>query len=249
MINPKDLIKYTRNLSILFVEDHQELRQRTVDILESLFHKVDSAENGEVALKAYNKYYDEHSKYYDMVLSDIQMPKLNGVELTRKIYEINPQQTIIIISAFDDAEYLLPLINLRIQRFIKKPVNYEELLNVLSKTAKDIIQIDSPNTEEKSPIVQLGENFIFDTKKSSLYNKDKIVYLTKYEIIFMQLLCTKIENIFSNDEIVSNYTLLNESLDTQNIRKLVSKLRKKLPKDCIESVYGIGYRLVDKSQD
>ena len=247
MINPKDLVKYTRNLSILFVEDHKDLRQRTVDILESLFDKVDSAENGEVALEAYNTYYNKHSKYYDMVLSDIQMPKLDGVELTKKIYEINPQQSIIIISAFDDAEYLLPLINLRIQRFIKKPINYEEFLNVLSKTAKDIIQTDSPDKKEKSPIVQLGEDFIFDTEKSSLYNKDKIVYLTKYEIIFMQLLCTKVENIFSNDEIVSNYTLLNENLDTQNIRKLVSKLRKKLPKDCIESIYGVGYRLMDKS--
>jgi len=247
MINPKNLLEYTQNLSILFIEDHKDLRLRTIDILESLFKNVDGAENGEEALEIYNKYYNKHSKHYDIVLSDIQMPKLNGIELTKKIYEINPKQDIIIISAFDDAEYLLPLINMRIQRFIKKPINYEELLDVLLKTAKTIIQANSSSTQSQSSIIQLGENFIFDTKKSSLYNEDKVIYLTKYEIIFLQLLCTKIENIFSNDEIVSNYTLLDENLDTQNIRKLVSKLRKKLPKDCIESIYGVGYRLMDKS--
>lgn len=249
MINPKNLIEYTGNLSILFVEDHKDLRETTVDMLKNLFAKVDSVENGEEALKAYNDYYTKNSKHYDIVLSDIQMPKLNGVELTKEVYEINPEQTIIIISAFDDPEYLLPLINMRIQRFIKKPINYDELLNVLLKTSKELCHINEQDKNNESPLVYLGEDFIFDREKSSLYNNNKVIYLTKYEIIFMQYLCTKIGNIFSNDEIVSNYDCLDESLDTQNIRKLVSKLRKKLPKDCIESIYGVGYRLIDKPQD
>ncbi len=69
------------------------------------------------------------------------------------------------------------------------------------------------------------------------------IYLTKYEIIFLQLLTTSIGKIYSNEDIVENYNSKNESIDPQNIRKLVSKLRKKLPVNTIESIYGIGYKI------
>ncbi len=75
-------------------------------------------------------------------------------------------------------------------------------------------------------------------------NNDSIISLTKYEIIFLQLLTENVGKIYSNEVITSHYSSLDENLDIANIRKLVSKLRKKLPKTCIECIYGIGYRII-----
>lgn len=71
-----------------------------------------------------------------------------------------------------------------------------------------------------------------------------MVTLTKYEIIFLQMLTDNVGKIYSNEDITKRYNSLNENLDIINIRKLVSKLRKKLSANCIESIYGVGYRIV-----
>ena len=56
MLNSKEILKYTKNLSILFVEDHDELRENTTEILKNFFHQVDYAEDGKIALKKYKDY-------------------------------------------------------------------------------------------------------------------------------------------------------------------------------------------------
>ena len=242
MTNTKELIKYSKELTVLFVEDHKDLRENSVDMLKNFFTQVHSAVDGDEAFTKYQDFYKNNSKYYDIVISDIQMPKIDGVELTKNIYTINPSQIIIILSAFDDSKYLLPLINLGIERFIKKPIDYKELIKVLLLSSKKLSKKD--NKLNLSHKINLDDNFSFDREKNTLFNKNKNIYLTKYEIIFMQLLTTNVGKIYTNEEIVINYTFYNENLDAQNIRKLISKLRKKLPKDIIESIYGIGYRIV-----
>lgn len=242
MINSKELLEYTKKLSILFVEDHDELRTSTDSILKNFFKEVTSVENGQEALKSYLNYIQGNDgKSYDMVLTDIKMPKMDGVELTKNIYEINPSQALIVLSAFDDSKYLLPLINLGIEQFLKKPLDFQELLTVLLKTSKKITK----NTPNNSPTtVKLNKSFTYDRESTSLVNNKENIYLTKYEIIFLQLLTTNLGKIYSNEDIVANYLTFEESIDAQNIRKLVSKLRKKLPEDSLESIYGIGYRFI-----
>lgn len=244
MLNSKEILKYTKNLSILFVEDHDELRENTAEILKNFFSKVDSAEDGKEALKKYKENHKENSKYYDLVLSDIQMPNLNGVELTSKLYELNPSQLLIILSAHDDTKYLLPLINLGIEQFVKKPIDYQELLRALLNSSRKIQKDSTTVAPVFSQKIHLSNNVIFDKDNSSLLENDKMVYLTKYEIIFMQFLSNHIGKIYSNEDIANQYEMLDESLDIQNIRKLVSKLRKKLPENSLESIYGIGYRII-----
>jgi len=65
----------------------------------------------------------------------------------------------------------------------------------------------------------------------------------------MQYLSENIGKIYSNEDIANQYELQDETLDIQNIRKLVSKLRKKLPENSLESIYGIGYRIIPYLED
>jgi DNA-binding response OmpR family regulator len=236
MVNLEELLLYTKELEILFAEDHDDLRHKTNDLLQNFFKKVVSVDNGKKALELYQK--NPHK--YDIVLSDIEMPHLNGIELTQEIYKLNPKQSIIILSAYDETEYLLPLINLGIEQFLKKPIDYEALINILFIVAKKIKNID---IKIQSNIKITKNTIYFKTSKKLLSNKED-VYLTKFEILLLDLLTNSDQKIYSNETIVSYFQSHDEFIDPQNIRKLVSKLRKKLPKESLKSVYGVGYRLI-----
>jgi DNA-binding response OmpR family regulator len=243
MINSKELLSYTRNLSILFAEDNEQFRVATSEILKNFFMRVDQVQNGQDALEKYIQYYKTQGKYYDLVISDIRMPIMDGVALTSKLYDIRAKQPVIILSAHDEKDYLLPLINLGIEQFVQKPIDYQELLKVLLAVAKKIIQNQALPVIANTQIT-LSDSLVFNRDLNTLTQNQESIYLTKYEILFLRLLTTNVGKIYSNEDIVSKFSLNNEKIDAANIRKLVSKLRKKLPKDCIESTYGIGYRLV-----
>ncbi|MDF1874681.1 response regulator transcription factor [Sulfurimonas sp. SAG-AH-194-I05] len=239
MITSIELKKYTQNLSILFVEDHKDIRESTKVILENFFHVVDTANDGEKGLKQYNSYYKKQNKYYDIVLSDIQMPNMNGIDLTKNIYDTNPKQIIIILSAYDESKYLLSLINLGIEQFIKKPIDFTELLGTFLHISKKILQeIDVVYI----PTIEIAKNTIYSKDTKSLSYNQKNIHLTKFEILFIELLTQNFGKIYSNDEIVEYYAKLEETIDYTNIRKLVSKLRKKIPENSLESIYGVGYK-------
>jgi len=128
-----DTLQYTKGLKLLYVEDDLELQESSKELFKILFQSVTTVNDGEEALKKYN------SEHFDIIISDIKMPKLNGIELTKAIREIDKSQYIIITSAYNDAEYLMEFINLNIKQFIQKPINIDNMLEVLYFTSKNIV--------------------------------------------------------------------------------------------------------------
>ncbi|MFA6196609.1 MAG: response regulator transcription factor [Sulfurimonas sp.] len=244
MINTNEVALTTKHLSILFVEDNDLLRETTAEILKKFFQVVNTSTNGEEAIEQYIEFHEKNSYHYDIVLSDIQMPIMDGIELTKHIHSINHLQHIIILSAYDDSDYLISLINLGIEQFIKKPIDYQELLKAFQNISAKIAGTSLISKTNHQIKIALGNNFFYDRENRSMMRFDKNIYLTKHEILFLQLLSTKIGKIYSNEDIVDHFNFINENIDARNIRKLVSKLRKKLPENCIESVYGIGYKIM-----
>lgn len=242
-MHTNELLQFTSQLSVLFVEDHDELRLQTTEILENLFKKVDTYNNGKEALEAYIKYNSENSKNYDIVLTDIKMPFMDGIELTENIYKLNPNQAIIVLSAYDESQYLLKLINLGIQQFLKKPVNYNELIQIFFNVSKKLLD-NSPQKDSNNIEIPLAKDTIYSKDTKSIIQDTQNIYLTKFEIIFIELLTQSLGKIYSNENIVLHYQALDQTIDASNIRKLVSKLRKKLPENSLESIYGIGYKFI-----
>jgi len=238
MKNYKELLNYSKTLSILYVDDHESLRVSTHDVLKHYFDVVYSAKDGLEALQ----YCDEHQ--FDIILTDIRMPKMNGVELIQKIYEKNPSQIFLVLSAHDDSDYLLPLINLGVEKFVKKPLDIEELAGALIVTCKKILQMKEKEEVHQKTSIKFSDTSYYDTKNMSLHDNGENIYITKYEIMFLNLLSMEMGKIYSNEDIVAHYKSFDNKIDGDNIRKLVSKLRKKVPMGLIESIYGVGYRLV-----
>ncbi len=130
MIKPKEFKEAAQGVSILYVEDDLELRQNTVRLLSSFFTDIGVADNG---LDGLNKY---RGNQYDLVITDINMPVMNGVKMAQEIKKENPQQVIVVISAHDEARYLLDLINLGIDYYILKPLDLNKFLSILYKAVR-----------------------------------------------------------------------------------------------------------------
>ena len=240
----KTLYAQTKDISLLLVEDYEPLRNDMAEVLEDLFKTVTVASDGSKALKLYQEYYATYNKGFDLVITDIQMPVMNGVELSEALYDIRVDQQIIVLSAHTDSDYLLRLININIARFITKPIKHEELMDTLYHVSKKI------NTVEPKPqnilMVELGENYIWDKEKLLLKQDNNTVDLTRYEVLLMQLLVQKGGQVCTNGDIMQDFYANNIDISEKSIRNIVFKLRKKLPDSAINSIYGMGYKFTPR---
>ena len=121
-----------KSFTILYVEDNEALRTKASVLLGKFFGRVDLAEDGKDGLEKFKKY------HYPIVMTDIKMPNIDGMTLSKYIKHINPDTKIIIMSAFDDKKLLFKGIELGIFRFLKKPVDVNELSDVLLKALMEI---------------------------------------------------------------------------------------------------------------
>ncbi len=131
MISAKQLYETSSKLQVLYVEDDELLKQETGMLLESLFGKVDYACDGLDGLEKF------HSNLYDVIITDINMPRMNGIEMIEKIREINPEQKVLGISAHSESDILVSLIRAGVTSFILKPIIQQDVLNTLFPVCRD----------------------------------------------------------------------------------------------------------------
>ena len=139
-IDLKELKSSCVNIKILYVEDSVELRDKMGIFLEKIFTSVTTAQNGIEALEFFK------NSDYDLVITDIQMPQMDGMELSRELKNINPDQEIIIVSAFTDSEYFTESIRLGVSGYIIKPIDFNQILSVISQTVKKINIVNENST-------------------------------------------------------------------------------------------------------
>lgn len=128
----KNLKEIAYDMRLLLVEDDSDLRAQLKTFLGRFFGSIHTAENGADALKMYNE------QSYDLVLTDLTMPLMDGMELAEKIRARNSEQNIIILSGHSESDKLITLINLGIDGFLLKPVDLSRVLSQLNKSAQAI---------------------------------------------------------------------------------------------------------------
>lgn len=231
------LYQLTKNLTLLYVEDDTALREKTTQMFQNMFCKVDSACNGFEGWKLYEDYYNETGSYYDIVVTDIKMPMLNGVELSKKIKNLNQSQIIVVTSAYDNSQYLIEFININVNKFMKKPFSLENLINTFS----DLLD----NKINEGEQIHINESFYWENKKKQLYNKDLEVKFSYSETLIFDMLINNKYQIFSNNDllyVMSDIDLQSDSSDNI-VKSAIKRLRKKIPEQLIQNVYGQGYKI------
>lgn len=242
MIDCNKTYSLTKNFTVLYIEDDISFLRETSEVFEELFFQVDTAMDGKEGLELYNSYFDKHQKHYDLVITDINMPHINGVELIKELYKLHANQPIIVISAHDESSHLLELVNLGIEQFLIKPIDFDVLLKILCKVT--CTATHQGICQENAKIIYLKDDISWNKKLSLLYKGEDIIKLTKNETFLMKLFIKNECKISTLQEIINSVCEEPENSTAENLKPLISRLRKKIPCQTIESVYGLGYRLV-----
>jgi len=157
-IEMKKIIEKCSGLCILYVEDNDMVRNKNISMFKNIFNCLISCSNGVEALDLYKKSIEEN-KSYDIVITDINMPEMNGLELSKEIMTINNNQKILAISADNDSDKLESIIDIGVTNYMHKPITIDRLLDVLHRT---IIQINEEK-EQENKIMQMKQNLNRDS--------------------------------------------------------------------------------------
>lgn len=139
MYKINEIIKYSHNLNLLYVEDNEEVRNSTMMIFGEFFKNITTAQDGE---DGFQKCKNEK---FDLIITDINMPRLNGLEMTSKIREINSDIPILILSAYDESNYFMNSIKLGVEGYLLKPIDMDQFLLVLNKIIQKVQLKDKSN--------------------------------------------------------------------------------------------------------
>ncbi|SFZ98350.1 two component transcriptional regulator, winged helix family [hydrothermal vent metagenome] len=242
MTDFKTLFAKTNDLTLLLVEDSEPLHNELAEVLENLFKTVVVASNDLEGLGLYDEYYKENDVDFDIVIIDVVTPRMIGLDLFEILKKRNKDQQIIIVAKETDCDYLHKLIDFGIVHLLNKPIDQNILFDTLLDVSGKIIKKDT--TLDESSMVRLGKNIFWNKSRNILIHNNVPVTLTRYELLFMQLFVEKMEQICTCQDILHHFDLEGIDLDEKNIRNMIFKLRKKLPDASIESVYGMGYKLI-----
>ena len=135
-------IKQLKNITLLYVEDDNTTRNQIAKNLTVMVKKLYLASNGKEGLEVFKEYKP------NVVITDILMPQLDGLSMSKKIRDINPLVPIIITTAFGEANFLLEAINMNIDRYLIKPIDMKKLNETLYRASivvnqkKEIVERD-----------------------------------------------------------------------------------------------------------
>jgi len=124
------LINLTQNLKLLYVEDNTNAREATSILLEDFFDSIELATDGEEGLQ---KFKDSH---FDMVITDINMPNMTGMQMAKRIREIDQFVPILLLSAYPLKQFEEEIIKLNINGFLLKPLMLDEFITQIFKAIK-----------------------------------------------------------------------------------------------------------------
>lgn len=225
-------MKSEHALDILFVEDEVATRENYLEYLELLFQNVYIAEDGEKAYKIYKE------KKPDILLVDINIPKLNGIELLKKIRVSDHSTKVIIMSAYSDRDILLDAINLKLTNYLVKPVSRSELQYAIDSVIEELLKF---KTIDRS-LLALDDEHIWDYQLEKITCKNEDIVLTDKELRVFSLLTSNIDKVFTYEEIL-NTIWHNFDTNVDVLKTVVKNLRKKLPNGIISNVFGVGYTI------
>ncbi|MCH9813389.1 MAG: response regulator transcription factor [Epsilonproteobacteria bacterium] len=232
MLSPSN--EHTKsNYSLLYIEDKDEVRAKYLYYFKQNYEKVYEAPNAKKALEIYKLYKPR------IIICDINLPDINGLEILKIIRQHDHQTRIIMLTAYSDTPKLLNAVKLKLTDYLVKPVSRESLKKALQVAH---FEIETYEVTSKKRLL-FKENYYWDYLSKSLYHHNNEIILTPNERKLLQLFCDHINITISYDEMIEDIWINYEENKYNAIKILLKNLRKKLPFETIKNIYGEGYRL------
>ena len=216
-------------IKVLYVEDNEIARENGVEYLENYFEQIFEASDALSALKLYEEIKP------DIIITDIQMPKLNGLEFIKKIREKDKKTQVIVLTAFSHKDYLFQAIELQLVKYLTKPIKEKELQEAIFLCI-ETIENDSSN------IINLSENSSFDIYNKTLICDKELIKLRTKELDLLTLLL-KNQNRYVSYEEIENIVWYESAMSKDALKTVIKNLKSKLPKNTISNLSGTGYKI------
>ncbi len=216
--------------TLLYVEDEAFIRQNAVLFLEDIFREIYEVDNTFRALEIYEE------KKPDIIITDISMPKMNGLEMCERIRREDTKTPIIITTAHTNTEYLLKAVELQLVKYLLKPLDEHSLQEAIQLCFDKLQQNDSN-------IIRLNNRFTYDSFNHTLLKDSSVVKLTNREALFLKLLIKYRDRVCTYSEI-ENYVFDGYGMSEDALKTVVKNVRKKSDSSLVENHSKVGYKIV-----
>lgn len=224
-----DNLSILKNKKVLYVEDDDVIRESISKVLNLFFDDITQAKDGQEAMNLLES-------SFDVIILDLNLPKYNGIEIARAFRAKSDEVVIFIISSYQETQNLRDAMKLGAIDYLSKPMSFDELKNVLTECAKKL---------SKKEIVQINDNLIYNKRLKAVFKDDNEIKLTKNEILFLELVLSNKKQLISYELITQElFNSQNYETNLPSIKNLILRLRKKLDIQLVDSVFGVGYRVL-----
>jgi len=211
-----DLMELGKELKVLYVEDDENLRLETTKIIERIFEKVDVASDGVEGFNAFT------STHYDLVITDIEMPQVDGIEMSRNIRAINKDTPIVVVSAYSNTDYFMDAIAIGIDYYILKPIKMPRLIDTLFAAVKRVTDKRLADTyrqkEIKQRVQKASQNMLAEITNVSpnptiVYANGSITFMNRaFQELFEE---GDLKKLVENEQHL--WSFLNEKISIDNV--------------------------------
>ena len=214
-----------KNKNLLYVEYMELTKKENSKVFKSMFNKIFFSNNGIDALEIFK------NNHIDYIITDICLPKMNGMDLTKEIRILNPDVPIIIHSLYASQKNFIDAIEYSVNSFVIKEKSANSLLQAIQK-------INLKNNTHK--LFELRDNIIWNLTTKELTKNHEVCKLTKNESKLLDFL---VSNNIMTSEVIQDFIYNDLTYNNKRINNLVSRLNLKLETKLVESVYGVGYKI------
>ena len=220
------------NHSILYVEDEPEIQANVTRYLGNYFNDIYLASDGQEAITQYHKHQP------DVLLLDINLPYLDGLSVAQEVRKNDQKIKIIMLTAFTEKEKLLKATELKLTKYLIKPVAPKDFQQTLDRLADELMN-------NPSSVIKLGDNISWNIEKEQLNDNGELVILTEKQLRLIKLFIDNKGQPVMHQSIITTLwdDALNREISIDSVKSQVSQLRKKAPSLQIINIYGGGYIL------
>ena len=214
---------------ILVLEDDVLFASTLEDFLIDEEFEVDIAKDGEECLELNFK------KNYDLYIFDINVPKINGLELLEQLRISGDNTPSIFLTSYKDKDTLQQAFLNGCDDYLKKPADLDELLLRIKALLK--------RNKKQFDIVKLSNTITFNSINKRVYEKDEDLHLPVKILELVELFIENRGEIVTKEMIISKLWATNEEYSEGSIRVYINQIKKLLDKDSIINIKGVGYKI------
>jgi len=226
------MLTILKNHSILYVEDEPKIQASIAEYLGNYFDTLFLATNGADALELFERHQP------DVVLLDINLPDVDGLTIAERIRKNNATCRIIMLTAYTEKEKLLKATELKLTKYLVKPVSPKNFKEALTSLAKELA--DNPNQ-----FLRFGDGVVWNREHETLNDGSGAVVLQEKQHRLLKLFIRFKGSTVTYEKVITTVweNSYEKDISLDSVKNQVSQLRKHLPAGSIVSVYGEGYLL------